>query len=286
MEACYPYDDYSTAAGAAAPTRRLLATSRLSFYLSYLRVVLRSSSLARRGLYTSEEWIRASAAVRRVYESRGGLLNVEGLGHIRALGGPAVFVGNHMSTAETQLLPALIEPFAHFTFVVKQRLMEGPVFGPVMRAVDAIGVGQMDARRDLETVLTEGCRRLESGTSVFIFPEGTRSAVFSPARFNSLGVKLARRAGVPIVPVALKTDFWGNGRLIRPFGPIDCSREAKFKFGAPVRVEGSGKDAHAEVLSFILRHLAEWNMPCLESAQRPGPNLAQVSAGSDLEAAG
>ena len=95
-----------------------------------------------------------------------------------SLSGPAVFVANHMSTAETQLLPGLIQPIRDVTFVVKDALVKGPVFGPIMRAIDGIGVAQKDARQDFETVMREGCDRLSKGMSVVIFPEGTRNRLF------------------------------------------------------------------------------------------------------------
>lgn len=259
MELNYNKDSYETPAGLRGGLiDRLVPNSRLWFYFNYLRVVFRSRSLALQGRYTNEEWISSSAEIRALLEKRGGTLEVTGLEHLRALDEPVVFVANHMSTAETQLLPGIIEPFLHFTFVVKRSLTTGPVFGPVMRSRTPIAVSQTDARRDMETVLEEGCRLLDEGTSVFIFPEGTRSFVFVPENFNSLGIKLARRAQVRVVPVALKTDFWGNGRTIRPFGRIDVSRTARFKFGEPRSVEGNGKETHAEIVQFVHSQLREW----------------------------
>ena len=54
--------------------------------------------------------------------------------------------------------------------------------------------------------------------------------VFKPEEFNSIGVKLAKKAGVPVVPVAIKTDFWGNGRIIKELGPIDNKKTIHIKF--------------------------------------------------------
>ncbi|MBI3394555.1 MAG: 1-acyl-sn-glycerol-3-phosphate acyltransferase [Spirochaetia bacterium] len=220
--------------------------------------MFRSRSLAVKGLYDDAQWVRASADIRRLLETRGGRVEVDGLEHVQNLSAPVVFVGNHMSTAETQLLPGIIEPFRHFTFVVKQSLMTGPVFGPVMRSRNPIAVTQKDPRRDMEKVMEEGCRLLKSGTSVFIFPEGARTDVFVAENFNSLGIKLARRAGVRIVPVALKTDFWGNGRYIRPFGKINVQKTARFKFGPARDVVGNGKETHAQIVDFVSGHLKEW----------------------------
>ena len=54
---------------------------------------------------------------------------------------------------------------------------------------------------------------------------------FDPGAFNSLGAKLAARSGVPVVPIALKTDFSGLGPVVKEFGRIDRTRTVHFRFG-------------------------------------------------------
>ena len=56
---------------------------------------------------------------------------------------------------------------------------------------------------------------LRNGMSVIIFPQTTRIMDFDRKQFNSMGVKLAKRAQVPVVPIALKTDAWGVGKWIK-----------------------------------------------------------------------
>ena len=48
--------------------------------------------------------------------------------------------------------------------------------------------------------------------------------VFDPTLFNSLGNKLAKRNNVPVIPLALITDAWGNGKYIKEAGKIDPSK--------------------------------------------------------------
>ena len=92
-----------------------------------------------------------------------------------------------------------------------------------------------------------------------IFPQASRSAVFSPAHFNTIGVKLAKAAGVPIIPTALKTDFLGNGKLCKDLGPIHRDKEIYFEFGEPImKVEGSGKQEQQQVIDFIISRLKAW----------------------------
>jgi 1-acyl-sn-glycerol-3-phosphate acyltransferase len=185
-------------------------------------------------------------------------IEIDGVDRFAALEGPCVFVGNHMSTLETFLLPTIIRPFKPVTFVVKRELTDYPVFGHVMRSRDPVLVGRANPREDLRAVLEGGAQRLGAGISIVVFPQTTRTPVFDPEAFNSIGVKLARRAQVPVVPVALKTDAWGNGRLVKDIGRIDPSRTVHFLFGEPLPVRGTGAGEHQQVVDFIREHLLAW----------------------------
>ena len=94
------------------------------------------------------------------------------------------------------------------TFVIKESLKRYPLFKHVMLARKPIVVTRTDPRADLQTVLEQGKDCIERGLSVIIFPQTTRTVDFQRKRFNSIAVKLARRANVPVVPIALRTDGW------------------------------------------------------------------------------
>jgi 1-acyl-sn-glycerol-3-phosphate acyltransferase len=119
-------------------------------------------------------------------------------------------------------------------------------------------VGRTDPRKDFETVMTKGAELLANGVSIIIFPQSTRSLQFKPEEFNSLGVKLAKKAGVKVVPFALKTDFWGNGKIIKELGPVDAGKPIHFKFGESFMVEGNGKIENQRIIDFIQSSLNEW----------------------------
>jgi 1-acyl-sn-glycerol-3-phosphate acyltransferase len=84
--------------------------------------------------------------------------------------------------------------------------------------------------------------------------------VFDVRNFNTLGVKLARKSGVPVVPIALKTDFHGAGRWLKDIGPIFPDRPIYFKFGNPIPIVGNGMAAHRSVVEFITQNLASWGV--------------------------
>ncbi len=232
--------------------------SWLHFVFGYGRIVFRTRKEAKRGKYGDKEWTDSSFEILRVLEKIGGKFNIEGMDNIVRVNGPVVFLSNHISTLETMIFPCLIQPHRKVTFVVKKSLVRHPLFGDVMKSRNPIVVGRTDPRKDFETVMNEGYDLLSQGISIVIFPQSTRSTIFIPSEFNSMGVKLAKKAGVPVVPVAIKTDFWGNGKLIKEIGRMDHTKEVHIKFGEPFNISGNGKEDNQNVINFIIENLKLW----------------------------
>ena len=245
-----------------SPPRPLSLMARtfpsLRFYQRCFMIVWRASGLAKRGGYKTPEWSQSSLATLRALEEVGVQVKITGTEHFRALDGPCVFIANHMSTLETFVLPTIIAPVKDATFVVKQSLVDYPVFRYVMRSRDPITVGRSNPRDDLKAVLEGGTERLRAGRSIIIFPQTTRTPVFDPESFNTIGIKLAKKAGVPVVPVALKTDAWGTGRILKDYGKIDPSRRVYFAFGSPLTIKDRGAEEHSQIIEFISGKLKEW----------------------------
>jgi 1-acyl-sn-glycerol-3-phosphate acyltransferase len=237
----------------------------LVFYPQMGYTVWHGSSLSTRNLYTDAEWVNSSLGMLRGLESVGVKLDVQNIEAFARLDQPAVFIGNHMSTLETFVLPCIIRPHRPVTFVIKQSLLDYPVFKHLMRSRNPIAVGRSNPREDLVHVMEGGIERLKHGVSIILFPQTTRTTEFDPKHFNSIGVKLARRAGVPVVPIALKTDAWTNGRFIKDFGPIRPERPVHIHFGEPFLVEGNGKEEHERIVEFIQSKLEIWRQQDGES---------------------
>jgi 1-acyl-sn-glycerol-3-phosphate acyltransferase len=83
--------------------------------------------------------------------------------------------------------------------------------------------------------------------------------MFDPANFHTVAVKLAHRAGVPIVPLAMVTDAWALGKRFADFGRIDPSKKVRFAFGEPMTVSGRGADEQQALIDFIRGNLAAWD---------------------------
>ncbi|MEZ0574470.1 lysophospholipid acyltransferase family protein [Halodesulfovibrio aestuarii] len=230
----------------------------LFFYPSMAKTAFFANREAKQGKSSDQAWVNASLRVIKALERVGVSLSFKNLSAFTELDSPCVFIGNHMSTLETFVLPAIIQPHKPVTFVVKSSLLNYPFFGNLMASREPIAVNRTNPREDLKKVLSEGCEKLAQGKSIIVFPQSTRSTNFDRTKFNSIGVKLAKKAGVPIVPLALKTDSWGHSKLGKEFGPIDTSKKVHFAFHPPITAESNGKEAHTSVCNFIETSLNKW----------------------------
>lgn len=229
----------------------------LRFYLSLAGIMYRAGRIAAAGNYNAERWVYDSFLVGRLMERIGAPVVIEGVENLD-IEGPCVFESNHMSTLETFFLPCIIQPRKDVTFVVKKSLLKYPCLGPVLASRDPLALGRTNPREDLTIVLEGGMKHLSAGRSVIIFSQGSRRPDVKTEDFNTLGVKLARKAKVPVIPIALKTDAWGEGSLIKDMGKITPSLPVHVRFGAPVDIKGPGKEEHAAIVNFIKTSFDEW----------------------------
>ncbi len=231
----------------------------LVFYLKFIWIVIQSSFLAKRGVYGGGEWGESSYKVLTKLEEAGVHFSFSGLEHVERLEEPCVFIGNHMSMMETLILPSILQPIREITFVIKESLLHYPVFKHIMRSCNPIAVTREHPREDLKRVMAGGKERLVEGVSIVVFPQTTRSGIFDSKQFSSIGIKLAKKAKVPVVPMAVKTDAWENGKYLKDFGPLNASKKVHISFGEPLKIQGKGTEEHQEVIQFIKEKLRKWN---------------------------
>ncbi len=237
---------------------KLFLNTRGYFVGSYINIVNQARRLAVKGYYDDSAWTESSFRIFKLIEGCGGRIHLSGLDNLRSAQKPVVFISNHMSTLETFVFPCIIEPVIHITFVVKQSLVTHPLFGPVMRSRKPVVVSRKNPRQDFETVMIQGKKLLAQKTSIIIFPQQTRTPEFVPKEFNTLGIKLAKSAVVTVIPIAIKTDFWGNGKIIKDLGRINRNKPVFIHFGKPFFVQGTGKEEHKQVIDFITTNLQKW----------------------------
>ena len=84
-----------------------------------------------------------------------------------------IFAGNHVSQYDIFSFQGY---FPHdFRWIAKKELFRIPVFGQAMRRIGYIPIDRSHGRQALKS-LDAAARRIAAGSSVLIFPDGTRSA--------------------------------------------------------------------------------------------------------------
>ena len=132
--------------------------------------------------------------------------------------GPAVIVSKHQSAWETIGLQAIFPPLC---YVLKRELLWVPFLGWGLSCIQAIGIDRKAGKDALSQVVEQGRERLKNGLWVAVFPEGTRVAPGIRGRYRPGGAFLAKRAGVPVVPVAHNAgEFWRRNAFLKRPGEI------------------------------------------------------------------
>ncbi|HKX12103.1 MAG TPA: lysophospholipid acyltransferase family protein [bacterium] len=111
-----------------------------------------------------------------------------------------VIVANHQSMAD---IICVFNTFLHFKWVAKKELFKVPLLGWNMslNGYVAIDRGNPDSR---ERCLAECRTWLETGSSVFFFPEGTRSQDGQLRDFKPGAFRLALESGFDILPIVIR----------------------------------------------------------------------------------
>jgi 1-acyl-sn-glycerol-3-phosphate acyltransferase len=232
----------------------------LTYYFKLIKIIRRSNKFVSKGIYNGENWALSSFWILEALESVGIKHYFEGMDVLRKFDGPAVFIGNHMSTLETMILPSIINPVKRVVFIMKEELIKYPLFGPIGAARHPILVGRTNPRKDLIQAIETGSQRIKENRSIVVFPQKTRSNLLDCKSFNTLGEKIAKKNNVPIIPIAIISDAWGNSniKIIKEFGKIDPQKEVRIAFGEPVYISGNGSEEHQQVLSFIKSKFIKW----------------------------
>jgi 1-acyl-sn-glycerol-3-phosphate acyltransferase len=175
----------------------------------------------------------------------GARMHVEGSEHCdpkRA----TVYVCNHQSTLDIPALYRGLDP-VQVRFIAKKMIKYVPLFGWFMVMAGFVFIDRASKRSGLKS-LQDAAAKIAAGTSIVIFPEGTRSETGEVLPFKKGTFALATMAGVPICPVAIE-----GTRIVMPkaswnVGPGDV----RVKVGAPIDPKAFGNDREA-----LARHVRE-----------------------------
>ncbi|WBB79555.1 lysophospholipid acyltransferase family protein [Micromonospora sp. WMMD882] len=132
-------------------------------------------------------------------------ITIEGAHHVPRTGG-AVMAANHVSYLDFIFCGLGAQESRRLVrFMAKESVFTHKVSGPLMRGMRHISVDRT-AGTDSYNVAVDALRR---GEVVGVFPEATISRSFTVKSLKSGTVRMAKEAGVPVLPVAL----WGGQRL-------------------------------------------------------------------------
>lgn len=160
-----------------------------------------------------------------------------------------IFMANHQSMYD---VPSLIAGMpGEVRFMAKKSLFKIPIFGWALTAGGFIPVDRGNRKAAAETYQA-AIHVLESGRSILIFPEQTRSPDGKLLPFKRGGVVIALETGFPIVPVGIR-----GTRDVRPKGSLwVVPGEVKVHYGEPIEVDGLGPDDRDELLARVRSEVA------------------------------
>jgi 1-acyl-sn-glycerol-3-phosphate acyltransferase len=160
----------------------------------------------------------------------------------------AIYMSNHESGIDILLLLLAIRQDVRF--LAKRELFFVPFMGWSMWLAGFVPV---DRRRTdkAKDVLSSLDRRLASGISILVFPEGTRSRDGSLGSFKKSGFLTALKSGVPIVPVGVsgaRAVLGAQGIVIRR-GPVVA------RVGRPIPTAELGVHGRADLMARVRREI-------------------------------
>ncbi len=111
-----------------------------------------------------------------------------------------IYMSNHQSNFDIPVLLGHLK--VQFRWLAKMELFKIPIFGHAMRKAGYISIDRNKRESAFES-LKNAARKIKSGVSVLIFPEGTRSRDGKIRPFKKGGFIMAIDSGAPIVPIVI-----------------------------------------------------------------------------------
>jgi 1-acyl-sn-glycerol-3-phosphate acyltransferase len=188
---------------------------------------------------------------------------------------PVVIMANHQSYLDVlALFSALPRPVG---VLAKKELFAVPLFGGVMRAIGCVPVDRSNRGEAMEMV-RGAADQVRAGSSIAVFPEGTRGPGDRVAPMKKGPFYLAQLADVDIVPVGIR----GSGKLMPRSNTAIYPGVIEVSIGDPLRFPAGGGPAARRVAMTMVRdalcHLT--GLPALGDGRRSVPPRPIDDAGA------
>lgn len=178
-------------------------------------------------------------------------LRVTGLARLTP-GAPYVFAANHSSMLDIPVLHAVLP--RNMRFLAKEELFHVFLFGRAISRAGYVPIERGVPRQALAS-LAKAAERIAAGTSVAVFPEGTRGEEGRMLPFKAGALLLAIRAGCPVVPVYLA----GTAQALPPKTLAFSPQRITVLVGEPIPTQGlksSDREALARQVEARVHELA------------------------------
>lgn len=172
-------------------------------------------------------WLKVSCGV---------TYKVDGLEHFASLKlQPSLVLCKHQSTFETFFMPAMLPQHA---YVLKRELFLIPFFGWMLLSLRSIGINRSEGSKAFKDMIRKSKVHLAEGTSIMMFPEGTRVKPGDDSEYKMGAFALASILKIPIIPISHNAGLaWGRGKFLKNAGTIHIV------IGAPILTQGIKPDA-------------------------------------------
>ncbi len=187
---------------------------------------------------------------------------------------PYVFVGNHQGYFD---IPAAFATIPHpIRFVAKRSLAYVPILGWYLVLTGHILIERGNRQQSIDSLRRAG-ERIAHGTSILIYPEGTRSDDDEGAvrAFKKGGFMVALAAQVPIVPVAVE----GSHHIKRKGHFAIRPGTLRIKIGEPIPTRGLTTADRERLMRTVRDRLIDLHL----SIGGVGGNRDTVVAGQELQ---
>lgn len=140
---------------------------------------------------------------RRLIALAGGKVHVSGLENIPK-DTAVLFVGNHQGDFDIPLTLAYLDrPHGLIAKISTEKI---PFISTWMKMLHCVFIDRENPRASMKA-LGEATENILNGHSMIIFPEGTRSKSDRVGEFKSGSMRIALKAKVPIVPIAIDNTY-------------------------------------------------------------------------------